>query len=57
MPVEIRELNVKMTIESKPEKKDGRDGLSSDAPSVNLQAIVAECVEQVMQILSDKREP
>ena len=51
MPIEIRELVVEAIV--------GKDGQQPAAPA-NLAAqkkkIIAECVEQVLQILKEKKE-
>ncbi len=56
MPVEIRELHIRVAVSAKPAKqtqgaagKNGEGGADKDA-------IVAECVEQVLQILQAKKE-
>ena len=51
MPVEIKELIVKITVSDKPQ---------SSSPETNNQeakdVIIAACVEQVLEILSKKQE-
>ncbi len=52
MPIEIRELVIKALIdESNIEKTVG-----SDSQTADREDIVAECVEQVMEILREKSE-
>lgn len=58
MPVEIKELHIRVTVnaaEGKPSEKQttGNIGKSSDG---DRQAIIAECVEQVLEILQNKSE-
>jgi hypothetical protein len=58
MPVEIKELHIRVTVnavEGKPSEKQttGNAGKSSDG---DRQAIIAECVEQVLEILQNKSE-
>ncbi len=57
MPVEIKELHIRVTVnasEGKPsERPSGPPQKSSDG---DRQAIIAECVEQVLQILQNKSE-
>jgi hypothetical protein len=58
MPIEIRELHIRVAINPAP----GKEGAArSSAPSegdgqAGQDAIVAMCVEQVMQILQSKKE-
>jgi hypothetical protein len=53
MPVEIRELNIKLEVAAEPEAaKNGKK--SAAAPDKN--EIVALCVEQVMEILKESKE-
>ena len=58
MPVEIRELNIKATVLNNAGAEDcGPDNKSSSTPSDSqVSAIVAQCVEQVINILKEKQE-
>jgi len=55
MPIEIRELHIRVAVnaegtnQSAPAKAGERDGGDKDA-------IVAECVEQVLRIIQARRE-
>ena len=59
MPIEIKELHIRVTVngaegganKSTQDQKQGGGGGSADK-----EAIIAECVEQVLQILQDKKE-
>lgn len=51
MPILINELHVKINVDN-DSKTTGRPTLKKD----NREQIVAECVEQVMQILSNLKE-
>ncbi len=58
MPVEIKELHIRVTViateGTQSEKQTGGNpGKSSDG---ERQAIIAECVEQVLEILQNKSE-
>jgi hypothetical protein len=61
MPVEIRELHINVSVSSPPGDQ-GSAGTASagsgggDARGNDRDAIVAECVEKVMEILQNKRE-
>lgn len=55
MPIEIRELHIKMSVTD----QGGQGGGASSGGSggqVDQTKVVAECVEQVMEILKQKQE-
>lgn len=53
MPIEIKELVIKTTVqEPKPQASSPESGGETPA----MEYIVAECVEQVMEILKEKEE-
>ena len=51
MPIEIKELHIKVSLTASPPRPVAGAG-GGDAK----EAIVAECVEQVLQILQNKAE-
>jgi len=51
MPIEIKELHVKINVDNDVDKKSPIKSNSN-----NKEQIVAECVEQVMQIISNFKE-
>lgn len=51
MPIEIRELIIKANIKDSPSARASGTGASLDK-----EAIVQDCVEQVMEILAKKDE-
>lgn len=57
MPVEIKELHIRVTVNamegSESEKQTGNAAKSSEG---DRQALIAECVEQVLEILQNKSE-
>ncbi|MCX6218593.1 DUF5908 family protein [Spirosoma sp.] len=59
MPIEIRELHIRVTVNA---PAGGGSAPSPSAPpaggggSADKEALVAECVEQVLQILREKQE-
>lgn len=60
MPIEIKELHIRLTVnvpaqDAPAAGKAGRPA-ASPAAETDQQAIVAECVEQVMQIIQEKSE-
>lgn len=56
MPVEIKELHIRVTVSDQP-AGDGQaaQGAQGDA-GVDKDALVAECVEQVFRLLAAGRE-
>jgi hypothetical protein len=57
MPIEIRELHIRVSV-SPPAggAPAGAPSPASGADGDGRQALVAECVEQVLQVLHDRRE-
>lgn len=61
MPIEIKELHIRVNV-TPPDSSDGRGApaASSRRPgglsAKEKQEIIAECVEQVMKILENKKE-
>lgn len=53
MPVEIRELQITAVVK---ETQQGSEQPSSADSSMNANAIVSACVEQVLEILKQKTE-
>ncbi|TNJ40387.1 hypothetical protein FGF66_01140 [Chlorobaculum thiosulfatiphilum] len=63
MPVEIRELHIKVTVNEAPQDEGAqasRNGAERSGGGAgggaDREAIVAECVEQVLRIMQNKRE-
>ncbi len=53
MPVEIKELHIKATVQDDSAKNEHQSATVSQS---QLNTIVAECVEQVSNILKEKKE-
>lgn len=53
MPVQVNEIIIKATIEG---DKGGKAGSGSNAAAGNSEALITECVEQVLQILKTRDE-
>lgn len=51
MPIEIKELHIKINVDDKQQ-----NGQSGQIKKKEKDQLVAECVEQVMEILSKKEE-
>lgn len=59
MPIEIKELHIKVTVSGTPAERPagGGDGASvTQFTAADRQRLVAECVEQILQILQQKKE-
>lgn len=56
MPVEIKELNIKVTV-SEPAQNSVVTASSADnGPEEDIQSIVETCVEKVLEILKNNAE-
>lgn len=61
MPVQIRELHVRVTVN--PGEGDTgatatpQGSIPQDSQMPDKQMLIAECVEQVMELLNEKMEP
>ena len=57
MPIELRELVIKATVEGQPGAKEGAQAGAGAKPNgQQRQQIVAECVEQVMEIMRQRSQ-
>lgn len=60
MPIQIRELHIKVAVTAGPGANAGAAGQPGAAPDAAgeqaQQAMVAECVEQVLRILQNRME-
>jgi hypothetical protein len=57
MPLEIRELVIKASVNDGEQGQNTNQGLAQSSTNVNNQAeIIAACVEQVLAILKEKSE-
>ncbi|MDQ8012991.1 MAG: DUF5908 family protein [Flavobacterium nitrogenifigens] len=54
MPIEIKELHIKINVNESP--SSGAKPASSSSSSSTEKDSVAECVEQVMKIIERKKE-
>ncbi|HEY5749063.1 MAG TPA: DUF5908 family protein [Chryseolinea sp.] len=54
MPVEIRELHIKVLVQG--DSQNESNPTATSVSPTNVDAIVAECVEQVVKIIKDKKE-
>jgi len=60
MPVEIRELHIRVAVNPGPATQNAGPAIAAQAADSSngsdKDAIVAECVEQVMQIIQSKKD-
>ena len=54
MPIEIRELVIRATV--RDDVGAGAGGAGGDVRGDDREALVAECIEQVMEILREEKE-
>ena len=56
MPVEIKELHIRVAVDAGPGPPPPAGQGAADGEAADKDAIVAECVEQVLQIIQSKKE-
>ncbi len=56
MPIEIRELNIKVSVSNNQGDQPGANQGPDQAPIPGRDEIIAECIERVMEILKNKNE-
>ncbi|MEO3406350.1 DUF5908 family protein [Mucilaginibacter sp. CAU 1740] len=59
MPIEIRELNIRVSVNQSPAEQDSKGGSGGDkggGGGAGKDEIIAECVEQILEILKNKNE-
>lgn len=59
MPIEIRELNIRVSVNQSPAEQGSPAGGSSaqgGGGGADKDQIIAECVDQIMEILKNKNE-
>ncbi len=55
MPIEIRELNIRVSVNQQQQETDAPDAAST-GNIAGKDEIIAECIEQVMEILHKQKE-
>lgn len=57
MPIEIRELNVRVSV-SQNQQEQGAEQTASVAgqPMPDKDSLISECLEQIMEIIHNKKE-
>jgi len=56
MPVEIKELHIRVAVDAGPRPPPPAGQGAAGGEAADKDAIVAECVEQVLQIIQSKKE-
>lgn len=57
MPIEIKELHIRVSVNTPTDGKPaGAPGPDPGTEAAARQALVADCVEQVLQVLRDQKE-
>ncbi|UOE47024.1 DUF5908 family protein [Mucilaginibacter sp. SMC90] len=59
MPIEIRELNIRVSVNQSPTEQDSKPSGGGDGQGGgggDKDDIIAECVEQILEILKNKNE-
>ncbi|GGB09318.1 DUF5908 family protein [Mucilaginibacter rubeus] len=58
MPIEIRELNIRVSVNQSPAEQDSKpSGVGGGSGGGgDKDEIIAECVEQILEILKNKNE-
>ena len=56
MPVEMRELNIRINVNQQAGGAGPQNVSGNDATKEDSEALVKECVEQVLSILDNKKE-
>lgn len=56
MPIEIRELHIKVKVGEQGAESSGSGSSSGTSSGLDKEAVISECVEKVLQILRDKLE-
>ncbi|MCG9910678.1 MAG: DUF5908 family protein [Flavobacteriales bacterium] len=57
MPIEIRELNIKVSVNQNPQEQGSEQTTQiGGQPMPDKDTLVSECVEQIIRIIHDKDE-
>jgi hypothetical protein len=57
MPIEIRELNIRISVsQNQPEQESAPSSAQSPVSFPDKEELIAECVEQVMELIRLKNE-
>ena len=56
MPVEIKEMNVKVNVQN-AERKRAQLTQDRPMPEADKEAVIAECIERILELLNQQKEP
>lgn len=56
MPVTVRELIVRATVVDTSDKQNSQEGNASSLKEEERDQIIADCVDQVLQLLKNQKE-
>lgn len=56
MPLEIRELNIRVNVGGDASGTDAPRSQGSDAAASDKDAMISECVDEVLRVLRDRKE-
>ncbi|MFW5663406.1 MAG: DUF5908 family protein [bacterium] len=56
MPIEIRELNIRVVVSNEQNQGNHNGSSNTGIDKAAKKEIIAECIEQVMELLQQKKE-
>lgn len=56
MPIEIRELNIRVVVSNDQNQESQNGSSNTGIDSAAKKEIIAECIEQIMELLQQKKE-
>lgn len=56
MPIEIKELHIRVTVNQPQAEGDSAPANQSSAGKPNNEALIQQCIEQVIEIFNSKNE-
>lgn len=56
MPIEIRELNIRVSVSQNQQEQDQAAEQQASSSGFDKEELIAECVEQVMELIRLKNE-
>lgn len=56
MPLEIKELNIRVTVNQPQPEGDSTAAVQSQGVKPDSEAIIQQCIEQVIEIFNNKNE-
>jgi hypothetical protein len=56
MPIEIRELNIRVSVSQNQQEQESPPAGEGSPPDFDKEELIAECVEQVMELIRLKTE-